>query len=172
MNITKSLAESIAGEMVEPLEQKIKELCDERGKIADEAIRKSIPKEVMDCFNRFRSYFCTASSVTLHYGSYEKRVSKVSPFPYSDTYYPYIGTDAETINRIERINMEINSISDEKSKAYASVVSALLALRTFKRVKENFPEAYKHMGKYESEKGSVIALPIDNIMNTLKKYST
>ena len=53
---------------------------------------------------------------------------------------------------------------------FNSVVSALLSLRTFKRVKENFPDAYEFMVEYEEEGKTVLALPIDDILSTIKKY--
>lgn len=171
MNITKNLAEEVADKMVSPLNQKIKDLCDERSKIAFEAIQKTIPKEVIDCFNRFKSYFNAVYTVTLRDGSYEKRISKVPLFPHGNSYYPYIETDTETINKIGEIDIVIKSIEEEMSKTRESIISTLLSLRTFKRAKESFPEAYKYMSKYEDGKKTAIALPVDNIMNTLKKYS-
>lgn len=171
MNITKTLAEEVADKMVEPLKKKINDLCEKRTQIADEAIRKYIPKEVLGCFANHRSYFSVSYRVTLRSASCEKRVDKVTCFPHCNTYYPYIETDIETIEKVDKIDLEIESIEDETNKLYNSVVSTLLALRTFKRAKENFPEAYKYMSQYEEACNTAIALPIDNIMNALKKYS-
>ena len=75
MNITKVLAEEVANKMVEPLEKKINLLHDEQVRITEEVIRKSIPQEITDCFQKFRSYFSVAYSITLFNGSYEKRVA-------------------------------------------------------------------------------------------------
>lgn len=171
MNITKYLAEEVASKMVEPLKKKMNDLSNERTKIADEAIMKSIPKDVIDCYKRFLSYFCISNSVTLHNGSYEKRVSQVTGFPSEKTYYPYMEADLEIIQKIENLDLKIDSIKKEKEKVFESVVSTLLSLRTFKRAKESFPEAYKYMSQYEDQGNTAIALPIDNILSTLKKYS-
>ena len=54
MNITKVLAEEVANKMVEPLEKKINLLHDEQVRITEEVIRKSIPQEITDCFQKFR----------------------------------------------------------------------------------------------------------------------
>lgn len=171
MNITKTLAEEIAKQMVEPLENKLKELRDKRAQIAYDAALKSLPKDLLDCHKRFKSYFKEAYRITLHSGTYEKLVELIAPIPSNGAYYPYVDTDVDTIKEVDKICLEIDSVMDEKEKVYNSVVSTLLALRTFKRAKENFPEAYKYMSKYEEEGKTVIALPIDNIMDTLKKYS-
>ena len=56
MNITKVLAEEVANKMVEPLEKKINLLHDEQVRITEEVIRKSIPQEITDCFQKFRSF--------------------------------------------------------------------------------------------------------------------
>ena len=53
---------------------------------------------------------------------------------------------------------------------YNSIVSTLLSLRTFKRAKENFPDAYEFMAEYEEEGKTALALPIDDILSTIKKY--
>ena len=66
--------------------------------------------------------------------------------------------------------MLVSAVKDEKTKVYESVVASLLTLRTFKRIKENFPEAYRHIACYEDKGKTSVSLPIDNIMDTLKKY--
>ena len=164
MNITKVLAEEVANKMVEPLEKKINLLHDEQVRITEEVIRKSIPQEITDCFQKFRSYFSVAYSITLFNGSYEKRVAGLKGFPSANAYYPHIEADREVIE-------EISAVKDEKTKVYESVVASLLTLRTFKRIKENFPEAYRHIACYEDKGKTSVSLPIDNIMDTLKKYT-
>lgn len=78
MNITKALAEEVATKMVLPITEKINALIKERVSIADEAISKSIPKEIADCYSRYKKYFQTAHCVTLHDGSHEVRIDDTS----------------------------------------------------------------------------------------------
>lgn len=171
MNITKVLAEETANKMVKPLEKKISLLQDEQVRIAEEVVRKSIPQEITDCFQKFRSYFSVAHNITLFNGSYEKRVTGLKGFPSVNTYYPHIEADREIIGKIDKLDIEISAVKNEKAKVYESVVASLLTLRTFKRIKENFPEAYRHIACYEDKERTSVALPINNIMDTLKKYT-
>ena len=170
MNITKALAEEVATKMVLPITEKINALIKERVSIADEAISKSIPKEIADCYSRYKKYFQTAHCVTLHDGSHEVRIDDTSYFPAPTNWYPHVSSDASTIEQIEKLRMKIEKAKNEKDKMFNSVVSALLSLRTFKRVKENFPDAYECMAEYEEEGKTALALPIDDILSTIKKY--
>jgi len=86
-------------------------------------------------------------------------------------HYPHIEADREVIEKIDKLEIEISAVKDEKTKVYESVVASLLTLRTFKRIKENFPEAYRHIACYEDKGKTSVSLPIDNIMDTLKKYT-
>lgn len=144
--------------MVEPLEKKINLLHDEQVRITEEVIRKSIPQEITDCFQKFRSYFSVAYSITLFNGSYEKRVAGLKGFPSANAYYPHIEADREVIEKIDKLEIEISAVKDEKTKVYESVVASLLTLRTFKRIKENFPEAYRHIACYEDKGKTSVSL--------------
>ncbi len=170
MNITKALAEEVATKMVLPITEKINTLTKERVSIADEVISKSIPKEIADCYCKYKKYFQISHCVTLYDGSHEVRIDDTSYFPAPSSWYPHISSDTSTIERIETLRMKIDKTKDEKSKMYNSIVSTLLSLRTFKRAKENFPDAYEFMAEYEEEGKTALALPIDDILSTIKKY--
>lgn len=96
--------------MVEPLEKKINLLHDEQVRITEEVIRKSIPQEITDCFQKFRSYFSVAYSITLFNDSYEKRVAGLKGFPSANAYYPHIEADREVIEKIDKLEIEINAV--------------------------------------------------------------
>ena len=105
------------------------------------------------------------------YNKLVKRVAGLKGFPSANAYYPHIEADREVIEKIDKLEIEISAVKDEKTKVYESVVASLLTLRTFKRIKENFPEAYRHIACYEDKGKTSVSLPIDNIMDTLKKYT-
>ena len=90
MNITKALAEEVATKMVLPITEKINALMKERVSIADEAISKSIPKEIYDCYNKYKKYFQVSHCATLHNGSHEVRIDDVSYFPAPSSWYPHV----------------------------------------------------------------------------------
>lgn len=170
MNITRTISEQVAEKMVAPIVAKMKSLTEERQALADEAIQSTIPKDVKECFEKHRSLFQKSSTATLCSGRYEIKIEKASYFPASTSWYPRVEVGSQISERIDKLKLKIDKLDDEREKTYNSIVSTLLSLRTFKRVKENFPDAYKFMAEYEEEGKTALALPIDDILSTIKKY--
>lgn len=172
MNITRTISEQVAEKMVAPIDAKIESLSDERRKIAEEAIQNFLPKELKECFEKFRSYFGKSSTATLCCGNHEIKVEKLSYFPAPSSWYPHIEVDHLVTERIDNISVNLDKLLDEKEKTYNSIISSLLSLRTFKRVKELFPDAYEYLKEYEGADKTAISLPIENILSTINKYKT
>lgn len=170
MNVTRTISEQVAEKMVAPIVAKIKSLSDERQGIAEEAIQNSIPKDLKECFEKHRSCFDKSSTATLCSGKHEIKIEKVSYFPAYSSWYPRVEVGSQVAERIDKLKLKIDKLSDEKEKTYNSIVSTLLSLRTFKRVKENFPDAYEFMSVYEEADSKSVSLPIDDILSTINKY--
>ncbi|KAA3691699.1 Nmad5 family putative nucleotide modification protein [Bacteroides salyersiae] len=171
MNITKTMAEQTANKMVEPITKKIKELKNQLNQIAYEAIIPTIPQDVLDCFKKHRSYFMTPYDVYVCHGNWKMLVQGLPLFPGTKSLYPDIQIGIEDMERLRKLETEIKEIKEEKEKTIQSIVATLMSLRTIKRVKEGFPEAYKHMEEYSEEKCTAIALPIKDILFSLNKYA-
>ena len=166
MNITRTISEQVAEKMVAPIVAKIKSLSDERQIISEEAIQNSLPKDLKDCFEKHKSCFQKSSCATLYSGKHEIRIEKLSYFPASSSWYPHIEVGSQVIEHLDKLRIKI----DEKEKTYNSIVSALLSLRTFKRAKEQFPDAYEYLKEYEEPGKTAVSLPIEDILSTIKKY--
>lgn len=170
MNITRTISEQVAEKMVAPIVAKMKSLTEERQALADEAIQSTIPKDVKECFEKHRSLFQKSSSATLCSGRYEIKIEKVSYFPASSSWYPRVEVGSQVAERIDKLKLKIDKLDDEREKTYNSIVSTLLSLRTFKRAKEQFPDAYEYLKKYEESDKTAVSLPIEDILSTIKKY--
>lgn len=170
MNITRTISEQVAEKMVAPIVAKIKSLSDERQIISEEAIQNSLPKDLKDCFKKHRSCFQKSSCATLYSGKHEIRIEKLSYFPASSSWYPHIEVGSQVIEHLDKLRIKIDKLNDEKEKTYNSIVSALLSLRTFKRAKEQFPDAYEYLKEYEEPGKTAVSLPIEDILSTIKKY--
>lgn len=170
MNITRIISEQVAEKMVAPIGAKIKSLSEERTDLVNKAISDTMPKDLKECFERYRSVFQKASSVTLCSGKHEVRVDKLSCFPASTTFYPHVEVGSQIIERVDKLRLKIDKLEEEKEKTYNSIVSTLLSLRTFKRVQEQFSDAYEYLKEYENAGASIPSLPIDDILSTIKKY--
>lgn len=170
MNVTRTIAEEVAIKMVEPIIERIKEKKAEMHKMADEVVKASLPKEVKECFEKYPNYFRTANSVTLVNGKLETRVKCSSFPPNGNDWYPYINCPNKISEKIKLLDLEVEDAKKDREKTENSIVSTLLSLRTFKKVKECFPEAYEHMKKYEESPKAVLAVPVDNILQTINKF--
>lgn len=172
MNITRNISEQVAEKMVTPMLAKINLLSEKRQILANDAIQNSLPKDVKECFERHKSLFLKSSVATLCSGRHEVKIEKVSSFPASTSWYPHIEVEGQVLERIDKLRLNINKLVDEKEKTYNSIVSTLLSLRTFKRAKEQFPDAYEHLKEYEELGKTAISLPIDDILSTINKYKS
>ena len=156
--------------MVAPIGAKILSLTEERTDLANKSVSDTLPKDLKECFEKYKSTFQKASCATLCNGKHEVRVDKLSYFPASTTWYPHVEVGSQIIERIDKLRLKIDKLTEEKEKTYNSIVSTLLSLRTFKRVQEQFSDAYEYLKEYETVSTSIPSLPIDDILSTIKKY--
>lgn len=170
MNITKTMAEQTANKMVAPITKKIKELKVQLNQIAYEAIIPTIPQDVLDCFKKHRSYFMTPYDVYVCHGDWKMLIQDLPPFPGTKSLYSNIQIGIDDMERLRKLEAKIKDIEKEKGKTTQSIIATLMSLRTTKKVKEAFPEAYKNMDEYKNEKCTAIALPIKDILFSLNKY--
>ncbi|RHH14441.1 hypothetical protein DW228_06465 [Bacteroides fragilis] len=170
MNITKTMAEQTTNKMVEPITKKIKELKIQLNQIAYEAIIPTIPQDVLDCFKKHQSYFMTSYDVYVCHGDWRMQILGLPPFPKAKPLYSNIQIGIEDMERLRKLEAEIKKIEEEKVKTTQSIIATLMSLRTMKKVKEAFPEAYKNMDEYRNEKCTAIVLPIKDILFSLNKY--
>lgn len=114
--------------------------------------------------------FCKSQSVTFCNGKQEVRLDGLSYFPASTTWFPHVEVSSQIVGKIDKLRLKIEKLKDEKEKTYNSIVSTLLSLRTFKRVKDQFPDAYEYLKEYEDNEKTALSLPIDDILSVIKKY--
>lgn len=170
MNITRTISEKVAEKMVAPIGAKILSLTGERTDLANKSVSDTLPKDLKECFEKYKSTFQKASCATLCNGRHEVRVDGLSYFPASTTWYPHVEVGSQIIERIDKLRLKIDKLKEEKEKTYNSIVSTLLSLRTFKRVQEQFSDAYEYLKEYENVSTSIPSLPIDDILSTIIKY--
>lgn len=170
MNIARAISEKVAEKMVVPIAAKILSLTEERTDLANKSVSDTLPKDLKECFEKYKSTFQKASCATLCNGRHEVRVDGLSYFPASNTWYPHVEVGNQIIERIDKLRLKIDKLTEEKEKTYNSIVSTLLSLRTFKRVQEQFSDAYEYLKEYENVSTSIPSLHIDDILSTIKKY--
>lgn len=132
-------------------------------------MKRSLPPGLYELYKKYPGYFNTSRVVNLVNGSQFIRVEMKEYVPSRDYSNNFICTPEEAEN-VSRITTETDSLLDEKGRVYNSIVSTLLILRTSKKVKDSFPEAYEYIKEYEEKRTTEVALPVESIMNSINKY--
>jgi hypothetical protein len=164
--ITKEIAENVTKELLSKKVEKKSELLKEIGAITRQELILSIPMKVMELFSQpeEKRFFQTESSVYLMDFS-RLRVS-FSPIPKSDGNYYYKFTNEETRKKVGVLYKKYIALEKQINQLEDEIKHSLLSLKTFKRIEEQFPEAFKFLPK---DNGAFLpALNIRKIQDSLK----
>jgi len=138
-NITKAIAQEVA---IKLTVKKRDSLKNEELKLKDdfrEIIIKTIPKDVLDCFEKHPSYFDTRTSVQLSGNGFQwESINFGKELPVFRNFTP----DAVTAKKIMILKNKVEDSKKNLSDLQKEIENALFGLRTYKRVEENFPEAF------------------------------
>lgn len=165
--ISKDLAESIAKSLTAKKSSDIETLKKNKTRLVHNAWMKKVPKDVVAMFEKKRGYINTTSYAYLHgKGVHNTYVAFDSRVPTSGGQTSLTMSDKDTE---EFVKLQ-NSI-EKKEKALEQlrreITATLMSLRTFKRVRAEFPEAAKYL---PAETGVTQALTINigSILERLK----
>lgn len=172
MNITRAMAEAVSKQLTVPMQKKIDVISGEVQKLADDEILSQLSKDLLEAFLKYPAYFKKSTCATFKNGTQEIVVSYCTPFPIENcAWNKFFLCSPEFAEKVTKLEAEKKVIKDEQSKTEQSIISALVSLRTFKKAKESFPDAYKYLSEYEKPVSNAIALPVSNIMETIGKYN-
>lgn len=172
MNVSKTIAEEIAKQMVQPMKKHLEEKKNNLKEYATNIVLGQIPVIILKAYQQHKNFFQSYSCVHFHNGN--------TSLNYCDVVYGKI--PAEQTNRTYTCNNEqfdfmakerkdIEVLKDELDSTEKSIISTLLSLRTIKKVIESFPDAAPYAEPYLEKKNTTLALPINDISKVLKKYN-
>jgi hypothetical protein len=147
MRITKAIAEQVAKSMTAPEAKIIEELYIELQKSVKKNYIDNLPVDLIKVFEKYPYYFRTTTGVNNYQiGGYvsfykENQDGDTTTLPESRNHH-YIPSDAEI-----KIFQRKDKLKSQYSKLNTDIQQALLALVTYKRVSEQFPEAVPHLPK-------------------------
>lgn len=130
--------------------------------IADKML-KPMQKHLDDEITKLKEY-CTLIVLNQIPVSIQKEYKKNKDFFSSCSSVRLVNGNAILYN----IDVDWNK---EKSNTKDSIIATLLSLRTIKRVINDFPSAAPFAEPYLEKKTTTLALPIESIDKTLKKYA-
>jgi len=163
MNITKAIATEVAGKLLSKQVLEIQTLRKELEYKFDEIYLKTIPKEVVELFKKYPNYFYTRRNFQLSGNGFNwKSVSTSKDLPSINGSFIPNATDAVIL--LDAINI-IDTKKSEYHKLTSEIENALFSLRTYKRVQENFPEAFVFLPNSISNK---LVVNISDLRNKIK----
>jgi len=164
--ITKEIAENVTKELLAKKVEKKHELLKEIGEITRQELILSVPPKVMELFNQKEEkiFFKTESNIYLT--DFSKLGVYFSPIPKSDGNYYYKFTNEETRKKVDVLYKKYIALEKQIEQLKEEIKHSLLALKTFKRIEEQFPEAFKFLPKDNS--AFLPALNIRKIQDSLK----
>lgn len=163
--VTKTLAEEVARKLCEKFNTGIASKKKELEALVTQEAWRRIPDEVTKLFKKDPSFIMSRSQVTLDNDGDMKwqRISFTSPIPYSKSETKF-ALPPKLLKEATKLYKEITTLKRDKKKVNAEIIQAIVALRTYKRVENDFPEAFKFFPK-ESES----LLPSVNLQNLRDK---
>lgn len=157
--ISKQIANDIAIKLTEKQEEKIKALKEELNNFVIAEHEKSVPEIVKEGFLRYPSYYENNNINIIvngsHYGYFKVR------YPRKEHYFQF--EDANKGNEFVKLINKINKLKDGRNDLQNEIVTTLINLSSFSKIKECFPEAYELI----PEKKYLPAINVDDLRNRL-----
>jgi|ERR1035437_3393725 hypothetical protein len=171
--ITKSEAIKIAELMVNyTINKKISSLKEEMSILMTPVVIEKIPTEVMKCFESFPNHFKTNSSVKAVFnGGGSEHVILSNSYPCTGGWGDCYETPKDIYDKLVRLSNKRSKLKEESYKLKNDIQSTLISLATYKKIKDQFPEAFAYIpAEWLSESFTTLALPIEELIKELNKY--
>lgn len=171
--ISRAVAESIAEKLVAKFNVEIKELESKRKKYLTDLYIKTLPKEVLETFEKYPNYFNKESSIRFDTHGFRYKYLDTEPLPFcnknaSDLFLPNKKpaiTDKD-YTYLWDVEVKVNALKEKKSKTYNELISTLLQLKSYKRIQEHFPEIASYLPT--NTQTMALTLNLDKIRETTK----
>lgn len=167
--ITKQLAEFVTNKMTEAKKDLISQKQSQLDGFIIAEYYKTLPDKIVKIFRdkELKKFIDTKKSLQFG-GTFGLGYNTM----YFSEYFPYDGTQRafcptkEASEKIILLQREIDQLGEQYNELWDGIFYALLALKTYKNVEREFPEALEHLP--EVEKSSAIMLNIGALREKLK----
>lgn len=143
--ITKQIAEDVAVKLTKKQALEIEKLQKDMKQKFTEIYLKTIPKEIMDLFEKYPKYFEKRSSFQISGNGFQyQQLHTDKDYPSSQYSYSLKEKDASLMLGL------MNTLDDKKNELYKlkkEVANLLFNLRTYAKVNSEFPEASPFLPK-------------------------
>lgn len=173
--ISKSTAEDVAKRMATAtIGAKIGEVKRQMADMANELLKNKVPKDVIACSKAHPNYFSLSHSA--HFtadGLGLICIEGLQGYPRKgNSWCDTFECTRKFYDAIHDLDVRKRQLLEEEKVLVRTIETTLFALRTFKNVKEKFPEAVIYFPKsFFDERNDEISLPLESIKDMLKKYN-
>lgn len=163
--ITKDIANYVASKLTEKKKVEIEKLEKTFKENAYNAYLMKIPKDVMEISKKYKNYFKLIDQYKIagNGWNYEYIYMNAS-LPSCDGNYATIQLDEKTSQSLLKEHNNIKDLKRKKEQLQDEIFTALIRLGTFKKVENEFKEAYIHLPKSVSQ---ALVVNIDKIREKL-----
>ena len=171
--ITKQRAYDVAKKMANQIiEPKRVELKTQLESLLEPIIISKIPKEIMECFERYPKYISTTHVYRpIVNGTGEFGVSMSKNYPTGIGYSAPIEVTKELYKKMIAIHHKIADLKTKEESLKTNIEATLNQLSTFKRISEKFNEAMPFIPcEWLESTSTAIAIPIENLRNEISQF--
>lgn len=143
--ITNKIAEDVANLMVQSKQEEINLKKEELKEYVTRIYRKSLPKEIMDIYEKYPGYMIHCNLVQLSGKGFNHEYVNIHSSPARKDYYTVINIDDEDADKVKNLYDHIKDSNKNIKALKRDIENALKNLRTYKKVESEFPEAFKHL---------------------------
>ena len=175
--ITKTMANEAVGKMKKVVYgAKIEEARAALNKHGEELVKKYIPAPVIACVNEYSDYFGSN-----HGASISTVVTKPSGYTTNKTYIAiklsfnipnhsaYINVQLDEYEELKVLLDKVDAVVNEANAFERKMFDALIALKTYKRIKEELPEALEYIDFPDDCDLKAVPMPIFNDLRNIIK---
>lgn len=163
--ITKDHANIIAKEMVKKMNEKIRLKEEDLSQYITEQYNATLPKDVLSLFNQYPNYFRKAGRVLLKGNGLNSGFNLLKSVCAVSDYQIALQPDPAAAKIISKSLSEIEKLETKRNQLKVQIEQTLLSLKTYKRIEDQFPEAFALI----PQRGTInaVAIPIDDIRKQL-----
>lgn len=165
--ITKDIARQTAIKMIAKIEAKVKNKKAELSELIIENYNKNLPKEILEASLKYPNYFKKSSQVLLKENGLNDSFSLTkSVCSTLDTYQVVFIPEVAIAKLLSKGIIELNKLENKKKELRIQIENTLLNLKTYKRIQDQFPEAFEFLPE-KAQTDNALAIPIDDIRKQL-----
>lgn len=163
--VTKAIAKEVAERMLTKKADEIKNLINKRDFFILCICRKNIKKEILDFYNKHKDYVRSTNQVTLNdngfHGDYFYLNERI---PSKNSSTMHVSMSVKDSKELLPLIDEIDGLEKQYKSLKIDIENALLSLKTYKKVSEEFKEAY---GYLPNKISTSLVINIDKIREKL-----